>query len=138
MSEKNYKTYMLDTPENEHQAQVALRLLEDERRVTDDTGMTNADKWDRVVAVFKAEKATLFSKIDLMEIYSDDEHRTAEAAAHICDLRAQFFEIMLMEQPTNPLYHELYVQNRQWQVRLRERARLHGFAEAARKVYKAN
>lgn len=130
----SFINYMLDDITEEH-LQLANTLCNDEKTVTDQSGMSNKAKWERALEIFMAgDKATIFSQVDYESIYRDDQARNCEGASYIADLRAQFFERMLKKDPANQKYHALYVQNRVWQVRFRERAFMDILSEVAKKL----
>lgn len=113
----------------EEQIGWAANVCDDDKIITGDSILNNKQKWNRVKEVFKADKASLFSDIDYRDWFSKDDPRTCEAAAFFADLRAQWLAKMLDGNPTNPYLHRWYLLNKQWQVRLRERARMHVMGE---------
>jgi len=130
----SFINYMLEEVTEEY-LQLGNTVCDDEKTVTDQSGMSNKAKWDKALGIFMAnEKATLFSQIDYESIYRDDQARNCEGASYVADLRAQFFDKLLKKAPGNAQYHALYVQNRVWHVRFRERAFMDLFSEVAKKM----
>lgn len=124
----------------EQQVQDAVKLTEDEDTVTDSSGLNNKEKWEKAKHVFNAPQASLFARLDYTEVYNDDVSRTAEAAYYIADLRKQYLSKLLDNNPGEDYeyLHICYRENLVWLVRLRERARLTDFCEAAKRIVKAN
>lgn len=132
------KIYMPPNP-TEKQIQMALSLCADENTVSDESGMSNRDKWEKVMDIFDTNsKATLFSQIDFLQTYMTDDARLCEGAMHICDLRRQYLRRLLSETPNDPVLHVCWTNNTQAHVPLRERVRLGLWQQAARKVTKAH
>ena len=132
---KTFTNYMIEDVSEQH-LQVGTSICADEKTVTDSTGLSNKEKWNKVEEIFKTDKATIFASIDYEGIYHEDQARNCEGAAYVAELRAQFFSKMLSMEPSNRQYHALYLQNRVWQVRLRERANMDVFVEVAKRVSK--
>lgn len=117
----------------EEQFQLGIELCKDETTITDGTGFSNKDKWERIIDTFRIDKQhhTIFSDLDVIDILRRDQGKLCEAASHMCDLRCQWLTKMLEKFPQSaPHWHYWYVLNRQWQIPLRERARMHYLSEA--------
>jgi hypothetical protein len=67
---------------------------------------------------------SLFSFVSYEDIYAQDDGTKCIAASYIADLRAQFLEDTLEKSPNDMVAHALYIRNKQWQAKLRERANL--------------
>lgn len=130
--------YMPVNP-TEREVSMAEALCDDEN-VVDDQGMSNKDKWERVLEVFRANNATLFSQIDFTETYMTDDSRRCEAAYFICDLRRQFLRKLMQETGRADwmLLHICYVNTMQAHKPLYERVRLDLWQRAAKVVSKAH
>lgn len=129
-------TMIMVPPRNlltEEQFQIGLALCKDEKTITDGTGYTNKDKWDKITDIFRIDKThhSIFSDLDLIDVLRRDQGLLCEAAAYMCDLRCQWLLKMLEQHPQGVVHwHRWYVLNRQWQIPLRERARMHYLSEA--------
>lgn len=123
MSEHPIYNYM--PPEaTEEDLIVCARICDDPIFVSDATGLTNFDKWNHTKRVFDATNANLFSIISFEAIYANDEVVACEAASFMADLRVQFFEHYLATEKDDLNLHMLWLRNKQWYVKLRERANL--------------
>lgn len=110
----------------------ANALCADGKVFSDNSRMPNALKW-QMAREFLAEgdaEFTLFSPVSYEDIYEDDDATKCVAASYVADLRAQFLEDILDRRPTDMVAHALYVRNKQWQAKLRERANLNNLQNA--------
>lgn len=113
-------------PESATHVQLGQEIVDNERYCSDHSGYSNKMKWASAMNTFGApEGTTLFAQLNYEEVYKLDDAAKCEAAAYIADLRAQYFA-KLIEETFTPERHLLYLANRQWQVRFRERAALAG------------
>lgn len=102
------------------------KLCSDASIFSDDTGISNADKWQIVNKVFMCSEETgnLFSAVSFDDIFASDDVFICEAAGYIADLRSQFFEQRLQKYPNDFEYHHFYIMNKRWYGRFRERVSL--------------
>jgi hypothetical protein len=110
--------------ENPTHIEISQMIVGDKKYISDHSGYTNNEKWSLILNTFNAAPdSTLFAELSYDEIYTDDDPAHAEAAAYLADLRTQYFN-KLLEEKFTPEHHMLYLVNRQWMVRFRERALL--------------
>lgn len=130
------QSLVLIPPKNlltEEQFQIGVELTKDDKIISDVSGLTNKDKWERLVDTFRIDpnQHTIFSELDVVDIMRRDNGKMCEAAAFMCDLRCQWLAKMIDKYPVGVVHwHRWYVMNRQWLVPLRERARMHYLGEA--------
>ncbi len=120
-------------PKSETHAQLARELIANRSVISDETGLNNYQKMEFIREVFGSTDATIFSEIAYEQIYIDDTARTCEAASFVAELRTQYLAKMLDEKPADARSHYLYLVNRQWCVRLRERSRMQAYNKMSRK-----
>lgn len=108
-------------------------LCNDDKLFSDQSGLSNKDKWEYVQQVFNCQgQCNLFSAISFETIYQDDDANRAGAAAFVADLRVQYLRGLLSKNPVDLATHVFYVRNKQWWAKLRERANLKRFTEMTR------
>lgn len=110
------------------------RICRDDKKFSDASGLSNKAKWETVQYVFDSDECNLFSIISFETIYQNDEPNACNAAAYMADLRVQFLEHHLMTEDDDIALHNLWMINKQWYVRLRERANLYHIQKALRGV----
>jgi hypothetical protein len=99
------------------------QFCSDAEAYTDNSGVSNADKWDFVQSIFI--DGTLFSEIDFDVLYMSGDHVICEAGSLLADLRTHFIEeSILRNNPDDFKAHAHWVANRCWQAKLRELAYL--------------
>ena len=91
---------------------------------SDATGLPNKAKWQRIIEIFDAPEANLFTVISYEKLYASDNATVALGGAYFADLRAQYLREVLTREPENYGAHQHYLTNRAWYVKLRERASL--------------
>lgn len=124
----------MPTEATEADLKLCGRICRDAKKFSDASGMSNKDKWETVQYVFDSEECSLFSIISFETIYENDEPNACNAAAHMADLRTQFFEHYLQTEREDMHLHALWVINKQWYVKLRERANLYHIQRALKGV----
>lgn len=127
-----YPNYILP-PTSDREARLAQRIVEDDKMISDASGNDNKSKWAFATSVFECEDCTLFSHIPYELIYDSDDPMRCDAGACVADLRSQYLRELLEANPTDLEAHALYVKNRQWYGKLKERVSL----EKMRMVTKA-
>lgn len=126
------KNYMPDDPASEALEESA-RICLDEKTFSDQSGLSNKDKWEHIQRVFNCDgQCSLFSAISFENVYKEDDAARCGAAAFIADLRAQYLRTLLIKNPVDLATHMFYLRNKQWWAKLRERANLNRFAEMTR------
>lgn len=128
----NFFNYMPATA-SEDEMRLANEICARES-VSDATKRTNAQKWTHVQEVYRNYECNLFSAIDYDSILKRDSLVECEAASFVAELRSQFLEEVLRTDATNSGAHILYLINRIWYVRLRERVDLHLTEKAMKKM----
>lgn len=118
-----YPNYILP-PTSDREARLAQRIVEDDKTVTDSSGANNKSKWEFAISVFDCGDCTLFSHIPYELIYESDDPMKCDAGSCVADLRAQYLSEILEANPTDLEAHALYVKNKQWYGKLRERVSL--------------
>ncbi|MGD9670113.1 MAG: hypothetical protein AB7U75_13785 [Hyphomicrobiaceae bacterium] len=108
---------------SENDIEGANRVCNDRDRVTDDSGATNQDKWLFASRILNEGETpfSIFDVIDFEKVYFGSDYITCEAAAIVAELRTQYLQDQLDANPNDLHAHNLYVKNRLWQTRLRER-----------------
>ncbi|MFM7012591.1 MAG: hypothetical protein ACKO0Z_25210 [Betaproteobacteria bacterium] len=102
--------------------------------VSDSSKLTNSQKWAHVQEVYRKYDSSLYSGIDYEATYTRDNLVECEAASFVADLRAQFLEEILKQEPLNPGAHVLFLLNKTWHVRFRERVELALSEKAMKKM----
>lgn len=105
------------TPEDK---EVARSILNADARFSDDSGLSNMDKWGFSVTVF-GKYLTLFDSLDYYTLYMTDDDTKSEAMQYFIDLRVQFLQEALDAHPGDHALHWQYLHNKVWYVRFRER-----------------
>jgi hypothetical protein len=118
----DFYNYMPDTATEEDFA--TANAICAETSVSDASKKTNAQKWEFVKKVFSAHDCNLFSGINYENVYLRDNALACEAAAYVADLRSQYLEESLKVRPEDSTLHILFVINRIWSVKFRERVNL--------------
>lgn len=113
---------------------VCKRICRDKNKFSDASGMSNFDKWENVQYVFDNTNCNLFSIISFETIYHNDEPTACNAASFMADLRTQFLEEQMRTEGDDIHLHALWMINKQWYVKLRERANLHHMVRALKGV----
>jgi hypothetical protein len=110
------------------------RICADDKVFSDSSGISNRDKWTFAMDVMECDDCSLFSDLSFEQIYAEDDPLMCEAAAFIADLRSQYLQRQLDKFPSSLESHQLYVRNRQWYARLRERASLVALEELSKRI----
>lgn len=123
--------YMLSTATSDQFAR-AVVLCTDMQKFSDGSRVPNAAKWTMVMEFLGGGSSdfTLFSPVSYEEIYESDDATACIAASYMADLRIQLLDDIIARNPKDMVAHALYVRNRQWQVKLRERANLSNLQES--------
>jgi hypothetical protein len=125
------KNYMPTEPSRED-VDACNTICNDDKIFSDQSGLSNKDKWDYVQQVFNCDgQCNLFSAISFENIYQEDDVTRACAASYIADLRVQYLRAVLIKKPVDLTTHMFYVRNKQWWAKLRERVNLKRFSDMA-------
>ncbi len=111
---------------NKEDVDMADRICADTRSYSDGSRMPNKAKFAFAKEFLTEGDAefSLFSSVSYEDIYADDKPDKCLAASYVADLRTQFLADILNRNPNDMTAHALYLRNKVWQVKLRERANL--------------
>lgn len=125
--------YMIDQPTPEDLA-LSDRICQDTKTFSDSSGMSNGDKWAFAMDVMECDDCNLFSALSFEDVYMIDDPLRCEAACYVADLRSQFLQRHLLRNPLDMESHLLYVKNKQWYARFKNRMALQMLEEHTRNL----
>lgn len=102
---------------------VAMRMAKSEAIYSDESTLNNAEKWSQINAILKANDIT--ADVDYEAEFLGADADRCRAAWFMADIRTQVLRITLdnvRDYRKRLALHHLWLINKQWTVRLRDRA----------------
>jgi hypothetical protein len=130
---KSFISYFIQTP-SEEDLLMSEGVCSDGIFSSDDSGISNKEKWTMVKSFIQADSLTLFNHVDYTASLNTDDPSLCQALQYLCDLRCQLARKILSRNAFDFIAHSYYILNRQWYVRFREVNNLGVFVEMNKRI----